>query len=344
MGKPTPRDASSMSTTSTTTDQTIDAVFGKTTPARRVTPVQWLVVGVSALCYGAALVASVVMLRRGETLAGFVGIALVLTLLPVTVTLVVRWVHGATRVGGGNMENVESELQRLVLQSQLSDDAKQVLFRQHERDMLKRAIEDDITNRDWDGAMVLVKRLAERYGALQLSEDYRQRIERARFETTNSAVVSAVAQVESLMAAGQWDGAISEAQKVQRLFPDVAKVANLDQRVASVRTARKQELERAFFVAAAEGKADEAMELLKQLDQYLTPEEAEPLRETARGVIGKARDNLGAQFKLALQDKQWRRAAEIGDQLIAQFPNSRLAAEVRDVIDGVRQRAAEMQN
>ncbi|HLP84900.1 MAG TPA: hypothetical protein VK157_11175 [Phycisphaerales bacterium] len=332
------------STADITADKTIDAAFGRPMPARRIAPVQWLVLLVTTLCYGAALVASIVMLNRGETLAGFVGIALVLTLLPVAILLLVRWIHGVSRgTSPGSLENVESELQRLVSQAQLSDDAKQVLFRQHERDMLKRAIEDDITNRDWDGAMVLVKRLAERYGSLQLSEEYRQRIERARFETTNQAVINAVAQVETLMAAGQWDAAIAEAQKVQRLFPDVAKVANLDARVASVRLARKQELERSFFLAAQEGKADEAMEWLKQLDQYLTPEEAEPLREMARGVIGKARDNLGAQFKLALQDKQWRKAAEIGEQIIAQFPNSRMAGEVRDIIDGIRQRAAAME-
>jgi hypothetical protein len=331
--------------TTSTTDQTIDAVFGKTQPIRRVSSAQWLVVAISTLCYGAALVASILMIRKGESLAGFIGVALVLTLLPVAIVLIVRWVHGSSRgtSNSGDLEALQSELQRLVAQSQLSDDAKQVLFRQHERDMLKRAIEDDITNQDWDGAMVLVNRLANRFGALQLSEEYRQRIERARFETTNQAVIAAVAQVENLMAAGHWDAAIAEAQKVQRLFPSVTKVANLDHRVIAVRMTHKQELERSFFLAAQEGKADEAMERLRQLDQYLTPEEAEPLREMARGVIGKARDNLGAQFKLALQDKQWNSAAEIGEKIIAQFPNSRMAGEVRDVIDGIRQRAIAME-
>jgi hypothetical protein len=80
--------------------------------------------------------------------------------------------------------------------------------------------------------------------------------------------------------------------------------------------------------------------MLRELDNYLTPEEAEPLRELARGVIGKARENLGVRFKLSVQDRRWREAAEVGEQIIRDFPNTRMAAEVREVIDGVRARAS----
>jgi outer membrane protein assembly factor BamD (BamD/ComL family) len=77
------------------------------------------------------------------------------------------------------------------------------------------------------------------------------------------------------------------------------------------------------------------------LDQHLTAAEAEPLRELARGVITKARENLGAQFKLAVRDRQWREAVPIGERIIAEFPNSRMAAEVRDVIDNLRQKVTQ---
>jgi len=36
-------------------------------------------------------------------------------------------------------------------------------------------------------------------------------------------------------------------------------------------------------------------------------------------------------------------AARIGERIIGEFPNTRMAAEVRDVIDGIRIRASEMQ-
>ena len=76
------------------------------------------------------------------------------------------------------------------------------------------------------------------------------------------------------------------------------------------------------------------------MDGYLSEEEAEPFQEVARGVIGKARENLGVQFKLALQDKDWGRALDAGERVLAEFPNTRMAAEIRDLIEGVRTRAA----
>ena len=63
----------------------------------------------------------------------------------------------------------------------------------------------------------------------------------------------------------------------------------------------------------------------------------------ARGVIGKARENLGAQFKLAVQDRAWSRAATIGNTIVEQFPNTRMAAEVRDLLDGIRARARQVE-
>ena len=83
------------------------------------------------------------------------------------------------------------------------------------------------------------------------------------------------------------------------------------------------------------------MEILKDLDHYLTEKEAEPFREVARGVIGKARENLGASFKLACQDRLWELAISIGDQISQQFPNTRMAQEVQDIMPSLRQRAGE---
>ena len=108
------------------------------------------------------------------------------------------------------------------------------------------------------------------------------------------------------------------------------------------RVSYKSDLERRFRLAANEGRADEAMELMRELDAYLSLTEAEPLRELSRGIIGKARDSLGGQFKNAVQDKRWAEAVRIGERIIAEFPNTRMATEVRDVIDGLRIRASEM--
>jgi hypothetical protein len=94
-----------------------------------------------------------------------------------------------------------------------------------------------------------------------------------------------------------------------------------------------------FTRASERGESNEALAILKELDQYLTPEEAEPLREAARSIIAKARDAMGERFKAAVQDKRWGEAVRTGEQIMSEFPNTRMASEVRDVLDALRAKA-----
>ena len=80
--------------------------------------------------------------------------------------------------------------------------------------------------------------------------------------------------------------------------------------------------------------------LAQAQDGYLTEDDAEQYREVARGVIGKARENLGAQFKMAVQDRQWETAAIVGQRILDEFPNTRMAEEIRSMMDTLRERAS----
>jgi hypothetical protein len=187
-----------------------------------------------------------------------------------------------------------------------------------------------------------VKELAERFGYRTDAEEFRQRIEHARFETVRRKVHEGIARIDWLIAQRRWDQALTEAGRTGRLYPDSPQVEGLRHRVEHARQLYKADLERRFLLSAEADQVDEAMELLKELDAYLSESEAEPYREMARGVIGKARENLGAHFKLAVQDRAWDRAAELGQRIIEQFPNSRMAQEVRQLLDGIRARANQM--
>ena len=78
----------------------------------------------------------------------------------------------------GNPGAFLQTLERLGEQQTLSDDARRVLNRRGERDLLRRAIEEDISAEDWDAAMILVKELAERFGYRADAEEFRERWDR----------------------------------------------------------------------------------------------------------------------------------------------------------------------
>ncbi|MCA9287934.1 MAG: hypothetical protein KDA05_05075 [Phycisphaerales bacterium] len=285
------------------------------------------VLGVGLVAYG--------VWEHDRTFAVLGVAALAVVGLGLPVTLVAMAGRGA-----GDTRAVVEAVERLIEHSALSDDARRVLNRRSERHLLRQAIEEDMHHGDHEAALVLVRELAERFGYRSDAEELRARIEAARFEAVEHRITEAIARLDSLIGEKRWDEAMTEAARITRTHPDSHRVEGLRHRVERARAQYKADLERRFLLAAQQDRVDEALGLLHELDQYMTEQEAGPLQEVARGVIGKARENLGVQFRLAVQDRRWRHAAEIGDRIIAEFPNTRMAQEVRGMIDGIRSRAA----
>ena len=298
--------------------------------------------GVFALLYVALLIACVVVWVKDDSLRGeaFLGLVVTIALFPV-------WMAASTRQSISVRTERSSQMKRLVesiesmrREAGLSETAKRVLHRREERELLRQAIEQDIEAEDWDAAMTLVKELAERFGYRLDAEEFRVRIEQARTQTLDRSVMSLIEKLDTLIADRRWNEAHEKAAKIVRLFPDSPRIDGLVERVATSRNRYKLELERKFLKAAEREEIDHAMRLLKEMDEYLGADEAEPFREVARGVIGKARDNLGVRFKLAIQDRSWRVALEVGERIMKDFPNTRMADEVRSMIDMIRDRVA----
>ncbi|MBL4591071.1 MAG: hypothetical protein JKY96_03840 [Phycisphaerales bacterium] len=268
-------------------------------------------------------------------LGGVVGLIVTLTTFPICLLL--------RHASKGEEETGILDLRRAIelLQENmvLSDDARRVLNRKKEGTLLRGAIEEDIRQGDWDAAMVLVRELAERFGYRTDAEEFRTRIDAARSSTIHQQVDTEIAALDQLIATRQWDAGFAEAARITRVYHESHAVEGLRHRVQTAKERYKQDLERSFLVAAREDRVDEAMALLHEMDGYLSEQEGAQFQEVARGVIGKARENLGAQFKLAVHDHAWDRAEAIGQQILEEFPNTRMAEEIRSMIDTVRQRA-----
>ncbi len=258
-------------------------------------------------------------------------------------TLLVAWRAGQPNPAASSAHQIKQlvdSINTLVQEGGLSEGAKRVLHRREERELLRRAIEQDIADEDWDAAMVLVKELAEQFGYRVDAEEFRGRIERARLQTLDRNVVDSLGGLDELIRHRHWPEAYAEAARINRLYPESHRVERLRERVDQARVQYRQELERQFLIAAEGEELDSAMTLLKELDHYLTPTEAAPFQEVARGVISKQRDNLGVRFKLAVQDHMWQEAISVGERIIEEFPKSRMAQEVRDLLPTLQDRVA----
>lgn len=253
----------------------------------------------------------------------------------------VRWaVYGKDSVGAPWNKSQITLLHSINERLLLSETAKRIAYRHEDIDLLRTTIKTDIDKKDFDAALVLVNEIGKTYGHKEEAEEYRDQIIVARTAEMEQKVERALAKLDELLNQHNFDAATKEALKIQRLYSESPHARDVQRKVTHAREQYKHDLEREFLEAAKVDNVDRAIELLKELDKYLTEQEAEPFRETARGVIGKQRENLGVQFKIAVHDKEWLRSVSVGEQIIREFPNSRMADEVRSMLDLLRERAA----
>lgn len=234
-----------------------------------------------------------------------------------------------------------SVMLNLISEQQLiSDRAKAVAFREKDRDALRRAIQEEIGRSDWEAALSLANDIERSFGSKQEADQYRQDIESKFEESVRRQIDQAATTIERHVRTEQWQVAFDEAHQLAARFPnhDLARSMPLD--IETRRQHHKRQLVESWHDAVGRKDVDGAIEILKRLDLYLTPTEAEALQETARSIFKEKLNNLRTQFSVAVQDHNWADALRIGDAIIRDFPNTQMAREVRESMDTLRDRAA----
>lgn len=277
-------------------------------------------------------------------LAGVIGAILICASMPLAILL---WrlidspAAGAGAAGGSSPPADDRILKQILENSMLSDNAKRVLFRERELQLLRGAIEEDLAHGDYNSGLTLCDDMANLFGHREEAENFRSRILQAGHASFEAKVHGALQQFDHILASRDWAVAHREAARIKRLFPNHHLVGDIDQRILQAREDHKRFLEAQFIEAAKRDDVDSAMVLLKELDRYLTRDEAARIANVAQGVVFKHRENLSMQFKLAVNDHRWSEAAQIGDGIIAEYPNTKMADEVRSMIDVIRVRATQ---
>ena len=222
----------------------------------------------------------------------------------------------------------------------LSDQAKSLLFRDREMEALREAIHEHLIRQDYKTAEELVDTIEARLGYRQEAGQLREEIDKSRVATLEEKIDQAILRIDELCQLQKWTRAIRESQRVLRLFPDNPKVAALPDRIKLARNQHKRELLQAYGEAVRKNDIDRGVELLQELDMYLTPQEGAALQESARGVFKARLHNLGVQFAICVADQRWTDAIAAGEGIIKEYPNSRFAQEVRQKMPLLQSRAA----
>jgi membrane protein implicated in regulation of membrane protease activity len=232
------------------------------------------------------------------------------------------------------MLNVISE------QQLLSDRGKAVAFREKDRDALNRAIREEMASQQWDAALLLVADMETAFGYKEEALKLRAEIAQQREAHERRVLTDARLRIDRECASEKWDDALAEAQRLEQLYPGRELTLNLAQEVAARKEAYKNRLLAGFNDAIARKDDEAAMAILQQLDTYLTSEEVHKIQESARGFLKARIESYREKYATCVREGRWRDAIRIGEDILAGFPTSKLAQEVRDMMETLRQRAA----
>jgi len=237
----------------------------------------------------------------------------------------------------GALEKIRAGLIQINHSTRLSETAKAIAFRDEEKRSLREAVFEKLQQHNFDAAYEIIDEIANRSEYKELAEQLRTQADAYHNATDQERTGQVMAHIEKLFEDCQWTKASAQIEGLIKAYPDSEKAKAMRQRLLDSKQERKKILLAAWDDAVKCQDTDRSLQILKELDQYLSPNEGLALQEVARDVFKTKLHNLGMQFSMAVTEKRWANALEIGQHIVSDFPNSRMAEEIREKLDVLRQ-------
>jgi tetratricopeptide (TPR) repeat protein len=242
------------------------------------------------------------------------------------------------------LEKNRSVMTQIGQNTRLSEAAKAIAFRDLEEQTLREAVFDKLQQQDFDATYEIIDEIARHIEYTSLAEQLRTQANDYRDATDTERVNQVIAHIEKLFENSQWAKASTQIERLIRDFPKSEAAKAMRQKLLDKKEERKKGLLNAWDDAIKRQATDRSLEILRELDLYLTPNEGLALQEAAKDVFRNKLHNLGVQFSLAVSGKQWEKAIEAGEQIIHDFPNSRMAEEIHEKWDILKQKVEQKDN
>ncbi|MHC4212999.1 MAG: hypothetical protein ACYSWP_06435 [Planctomycetota bacterium] len=240
-----------------------------------------------------------------------------------------------------NIKKHTSALAEMEQALKLSEQAKSIVYHDNNIQLLRNMVFDLMEQKDFDSVERLINQISDHPEFTQLGEQLRGQTDKLRESTDGEKIGEHICEVQKLFESFDWIKASGEIERLIELWPQSEQIKELRQILLDKKQQRKQYLLNQWDQAVQNKDTDLSLSILKELDLYLTPNEGLALQEAAKDVFKTKLHNLGMQFSTAVTDKCWPKALELGRIISREFPNSRIAEEIREKMDFLQQKGAE---
>ena len=237
----------------------------------------------------------------------------------------------------GALEKISTGLAAINHSTRVSETAKAIAFRDADRLSLRQAVFEKLQMQDFDAANAIIEEIAQRPEYGDLGGQLKVQAEKYRTATDQERLNQMLAHIDKLINECHWVQASNQTEELIRAYPDSEKARAMRHKLIEKKGERKKILLAAWDDAVQKRETDRSLEILKELDLYLTPNEALALQEAAKDVFKTKLHNLGVQFSIAVTEKQWTTALDVGKQIVEDFPNAKMAEEIREKLDVLQQ-------
>jgi hypothetical protein len=304
---------------------------------------------IAGLCWVAGLILAHIEHPKSADILHVISIYLLWIAGVTAIFALLQTLLNVSRLLKLNSEKMENTIEMLSRQNnllaqvaqaaRLSDTAKEIVFHDTEQMELGEAVLTKLHQHDFEASIALIDSLAKQPKYTQMAASLKRAAEKYRSATEEGRVSQIIAHIEYLFDQKLWIQAAAQIDNLIKTFPYSDKAKTMPARLRERKDRQKRELLAAWDLAVREKNTDRSLEILKELDLYLTPNEALALRESASSVFRTKLHNLGVEFSFAVTEQDWKKAHETGRKIVQDFPNSRMAAEIRSRMDILAERA-----
>ena len=235
------------------------------------------------------------------------------------------------------MEKIHAGLTQINHSTRVSETAKAIVFRDADRQSLREAVFEKLQQQDFNAAQEIIDEIAKRPEYQELAEQLRAQVEKYHTANNHERMNQVIAHIGKLFDDCQWVRASAQIEGLIKAYPDFEQAKSMRQILLDKKQERKKILLAAWDDAVRQQETDRSLEILKELDLYLTPNEGLALQEAARDAFRTKLHNLGVQFSIAVAEKRWTSALDVGQKIITDFPNSRMSEEIRGKLEVLTQ-------
>lgn len=237
-----------------------------------------------------------------------------------------------------NLKKNQEALAETTRNVRLSEAVKAIVFHEADSQCLRETVLERLEQGDFGTACGIIELIAARTEYKELAEQLQAEADKRRGTTETGRMEGAIAYINMLFESYEWIKANGEIERLIKTYPDAEEAKAMRKTLIAKKEEHKRVLLNAWDDAVKRRATDRSLEILKELDLYLTPQEALALQEAAKSVFKDKLHNLGVQFSLAVSGEQWNKAIEIGHEIMQDFPNSRISGEIRERMDLLKQK------